>query len=101
MIKELMNKRVGDRVYFKRHKKPYIIMARRKNVMIATKKMFGKIMYSIIDLDNGICGPDDYLFNVYEYDTKEVCERALKDMENGEFEISHRHRAYINDVIER
>ena len=47
-------------------------------------------IYSIIDLQQGRMWPDNRLFGWYDYLKREDAERAIKDLESWDLEISER-----------
>ncbi|MBB1578520.1 MAG: hypothetical protein HG424_000850 [candidate division SR1 bacterium] len=60
-------------------------------------------IYSIIDLQQGRMGPDNILFRWYDYLKREDAERAIKDLESGDLEISERRgcRLVVPDRIQK
>ena len=48
------------------------------------------MIYSIVDLWEGIRGRDGYVFSPYDYFKQEDCDNYLKDITNGDVNISHR-----------
>lgn len=99
--------KVGDKIYFKEEKRPYTIRACDERYLICTKPFNPKhtVMYTIVDLQEGIRGADVYWkwggFN--EYKTTDECEEALNalyvdpfDLDSYRNEISHRNRVKLN-----
>ena len=52
-------------------------------------------VYSIIDFKEGIRGPDNLIFGIYNYFDSADCEKAISDLVSGETEISRRNRAEL------
>lgn len=78
----------------------YKCMARNERYVIFTKPMNAKrtFMYSIFDLEEMICGGDNYWCR-YKYTDQDECEQALIELENEGLDISYRNRAEIEDCI--
>ncbi len=100
-IEDFKTLKVGDKVYWKGEKKGYTVKARNERYIIVVKMLFGKPCYSILDLQEGICSTNDFVFNPYDYAEQEDIEQSLVDLNNGEYELSRRHQAYILQVIYR
>jgi hypothetical protein len=100
-LDEFKTLKIGDKIYWKNEKKGYIIKAKDKRYIIATKKLFGNIYYSILDLEKGICSTNNYVFNPYDYDNQEEIDKSLIDLNKGEYQLSKRHQVYILQVIDR
>lgn len=47
-------------------------------------------LYTIIDLEENIGGPDYWLFGKYDHRTPEGVAECLKDLESGGCQLSHR-----------
>lgn len=60
-------------------------------------------IYSIIDLQQGQMWPDNSLFGWYDYLKREDAERAIKDLESWDLEISERRgcRLVVPDKIQK
>lgn len=95
------NLKVGDKIYWKNEKRGYTIRARNERYIIVVKMMFGKPYYSILDLKEGICSTDDYVFGIYDYSIQEDIEEVLKGLIKGEVCLSRRRQAYVFQVIDR
>lgn len=100
-LDEFKTLKVGDKIYWRNEKKGYIIKAKDERYIIVTKKLFGKLYYSILDLEQGICSTNDYVFNPYDYDNQEEIDKSLMDLNKGEYQLSKRNQAYILQVIDR
>lgn len=82
----------GDRIHVPREKRPYKIRCRDDRYIICTKPFNPKrtVLYFIIDLEHKVRGPDNMVF-CFGYETQEECEERLKELQNGEIEVSYRH----------
>ena len=58
-------------------------------------------VYSLLDFEEEKRGPDNYVLGIYDYWSKEDCEQCIKDLEDGEVEISRRHGIELNIDWER
>ena len=89
-----MEYKVGDKIYFKGEKFPYVIQACDKRFLVCTKPFNPKqtVQYTIVDLEKGIRGADNYWKwgGHYDYSKQEECQQCLKDLYRGEVEISSR-----------
>jgi hypothetical protein len=47
-------------------------------------------VYSLLDFENNKRSTDNLVFGVYDYFDESDCEIVLRDLENGEMELSHR-----------
>ncbi|NRU52494.1 hypothetical protein [Clostridium beijerinckii] len=100
-LDEFKTLKLGDKIYWKNEKKGYTIKAKDERYIIVTKKLFGKLYYSILDLEKGICSTNDYVFNPYDYDNQEEIDKSLIDLNKEEYHLSKRYRACILQVIDR
>lgn len=100
-LEDLKNLKVGDKIYWKNEKKCYTIKAKNDRYLIVVKILFGKPHYSILDLQEGVCSTNDYIFNPYDYSNQEDIDKSLIDLEKNEYELSRRNQAYILQVIDR
>lgn len=93
-----MEYKVGDKIRFIEEKNPYTIRACNDRYLICTKpfNLQHTVLYSIVDLQEGIRGTNWWVFNVYEYMDAEDCKKCLDDLISGECEISHRNRIKLN-----
>lgn len=90
--------KVGDKVYVSTEKAAYTVMARNSRFIICNRKIYGKrdpdgsyqYWYFICDLDRNVRGKDNHVFSIHDYITSQDCEKALKDLEAGELEVSYR-----------
>lgn len=86
--------RVGSRVRFAEDKQSYTIRAMSERYAICTKPYNPKktVYYTIVDIVEMIRGPNNLVFNIYDYSKAEDCEQSLRDLVDGKIEISSRHR---------
>ena len=97
---------IGDKIRFAEEKRPYTVQACNERFLICTKPFNLKhtVLYTIVDLKEGIRGADNYWRwgGYFDYETKEGCEQALKaltlETEEGSIEISHINRLKLNLV---
>lgn len=92
----IYNFAVGNKVYFQGERMGYTIMAMDARYLICQKPFNPKntFQYCIVDLEKGIRGPDNY-YCKFNYDRREDCEQALRELNTGELEISYRRRAEL------
>ena len=93
-----MRYKVGDKIKFVEEKHPYTIRACNDRFLICTKPFNPKhtVLYTIVDLQEGIRGRNWWVFNIYEYKDDADCKQCLDDLISGECEISYRHRIKLN-----
>lgn len=119
---------VGTRIWFAEEKQPYRVRARSSRYLVCTKPFNPKrtVLYSIIDLEEKVRGPENLVFgmgaetdeNCVEmverlhaitkpYTPKEQTEikemrgdirRLMKPSYHGPTEVSHRHRIPLHIV---
>ncbi len=82
---------VGAKAYLFGEKKPYKVRCRDDRFIILTKPFNIKhtVQYTIIDLLNGIIGPDNMVF-CHGYETDQDCLERLHDLQEGVSEVSRR-----------
>jgi hypothetical protein len=83
----------GMKIWFKEEKRSYTIRACNERYLVCTKPYnFRKetVIYSMVDLWEGIRGRDGYVFSPYSYYTQEDCDAYLKELINGEASVSRR-----------
>lgn len=110
ITKELLNTiKFGDYIKINTWKMPMKVIATSDNFIILLKKHFDTFAYSIIEknkrgyehnliyrpengfmADEFVCGADDH-YCKYNYSNQTECEKALKELESGELEVSQRH----------
>lgn len=92
------NYKVGDKIKFQEEKHRYTIQACDSRYLVCTKPMnlYHTVLYTIVDLQEGIRGRNNQVFNSYHYKTREGCEECLNDLNSGEVKISFRNRIWLN-----
>lgn len=80
-----------DRVWFKEERIRYTVMAASNRFKVCTKPFaaVGTVLYSIIDCERGVRGPDNLVFG-FGYETHDQCLRNLEMLEDGDMEVSYR-----------
>jgi len=53
-------------------------------------------VYSILDFQKNLKAPHNLIFGPFDYFKDEDCEEAIKWLEKGEMELSHRNRAELH-----
>lgn len=88
-----MTQKVGDRLFFKEDKRPYRIRACNDRFLVCTKPHNPKrtVLYTIVDLHNGIRGTENLIFCA-GFESDQDCNEALARLTSGETEISRRNR---------
>lgn len=99
-MKGYKNLKVGDPVYIWGEVRPYRVRCRDERFIICTKPFNPKrtVMYFIIDIEKGIRGTDNRVFCM-GYETDEQCKERLKELQNGEIEVSHRNHVQLDNAI--
>ena len=85
--------KIGDKISFEGEKQRYTVQAFDDRYIIATKPFNARktYLYTIIDLKRGVRGPDNLIFGSFApYNTPEGAAENLKDLQQGEMEVSHR-----------
>lgn len=85
--------KIGDPVYIPNNVRPFRVRCRDERYIICTKPYNPQktVIYFIVDLKDGVRGPDNMVF-CSGYETKEQCEERLKELQEGRIEVSYRHR---------
>lgn len=86
-----MRAEVGDKVFIPKQKKPFRVKARDERYIICTKPFnpLHTVIYFIVDLVDKWRGPDNMIF-CNGYETDEDCQERLKELQDGEIEVSSR-----------
>ena len=120
---------VGKKVYFTNEKLPYKVMAVSERYVVVSRQLNrredAKLLhhevkmgaystfteafednkqspvYSIIDFEENIKATDNLVFGFYDYSKESDCKKVIKDLENGELELSHRNRCELSVDMER
>ena len=110
ITKELLNTiKIGDSIKINTWRRPMKVIAVSKNFFIMWKKHFKTWMYSIceknkrgyahnmiywpnggFDDDEFVCGPENYVFDKYDYSIEEERLEALQELESGDMEVSEK-----------
>lgn len=101
-MKELKDLKVGDYVWIPENKNPFVVKARDERYIICTKPYNPQhtVIYFIIDLVRNVRGTDDRIF-CFGYETKEMCEERLEDLQSGLMEVSYRNFVPLDVMCER
>jgi hypothetical protein len=87
---------VGDRVKFVEERNGYTVQAvSASGRWVACTKPFPlkrTVIYSMLDLREGLRGVDNTIGNSHGYETREDCEEAVALFDSGALEFSHRNR---------
>ena len=94
VIKYCQNLKIGDKIKFKSEKQKYTVQAKSDRYIICTKPFNLKqtVLYTIIDLTRLVRGPNNSVFNPYDYAVQEDIYECLNNLDyhvNG-IEVSHR-----------
>lgn len=83
---------VGGKIQFKGEVLAYTVQATDGRYWVCTKPFAARrtYLYCIVDSSIGMRGPDDMVFHA-GYETRADCEERLKNLQNGETELSARH----------
>jgi len=83
--------KVGDKIKFEGEKQRYTVQACDERYIIATKPFNAQktVLYTIIDLERGVRGPDNLVFS-HGYESQLDCEQNLKMLQAGGMEVSYR-----------
>ena len=94
----LKDLKIGDPVYINNDVRPYRVKCRDDRFIICTKPYNPQhtVMYFIIDLELGLRGPDNMVF-CSGYETQELCEERLKELQSGRIEVSGRRSVRIGE----
>ena len=92
---------VGDKVYIPNQKRPFRVRARDDRYIICTKPFNPKhtVIYFIVDLVKKWRAPDNMIFCM-GYETDEDCQDRLRQLQNGEIELSMRRGIPLDIDIE-
>lgn len=105
MIKKRNRLKPWDKIWCFWEKNSYKVIWRNKRFIIIAKPFYAikNFIYSIIDLQQGRMWPDNRLFGWYDYLKREDAERAIKDLESWDLEISERRgcRLVVPDRIQK
>lgn len=96
---EIYNFIPGQKIWFSSEKRPYRVQACNDRFAICTKpfNLLKTVIYTIIDLKEGIRGTENLIFCM-GFETKKQCEEALERLKSGESEVSWRNRVDLNII---
>ncbi|WP_099301951.1 hypothetical protein [Bacillus sp. Marseille-P3800] len=102
--RKLSQLKVGSEIHFKENNELFIVRGKQGNFIVATSEPDGNT-YTIIDIEKGFCGPNDRVFNPYDYKKQGDIEECLRDFNNppkemSDLKISLRHGTNVENVIE-
>lgn len=80
---------VGDKIKVPGERTKYTVRARDDRYIICTRPYNDTVWYFIVDLKLGIRGEDNMIF-CSGYVTDEECTKRLKELQNGEIQVSKR-----------
>lgn len=97
----MMKVKVGDKVKIPNERRRYTVQARDDRYIICTKwiNLQNTVLYFIIDLEARRRAPD-YMVFCRGYETREMCEERLKELQSGELELSWRRGIDLDIDIE-
>ena len=81
-----MKYKVGDKIRFAEEKRPYVVRACDERFLVCTKPFNLRpktVMYTIVDLVEGIRGTDGYAIGPYDYYEQEDCDAYLKELQQS------------------
>jgi hypothetical protein len=92
--------KVGSRLYFITDKRPFVVKAMNDRFIIATKPFNVRktCLYTILDMKMGIRGPNNLVFNMYDYTKQPDIEDCLNDLSDPDevTEVSRRRSVSID-----
>ncbi|PAD46688.1 hypothetical protein CHI09_11210 [Shouchella clausii] len=102
--RKLRELNVGSEIYFKQDNALFIVRGKQGKFLVATSEP-DRETYTIIDIEKGFCGPNDRVFNPYNYKKQEDIEECLRDFNNppedmSDLKISLRHGTNVENVID-
>ena len=84
----------GMKIWFDGERNGYTIRACNERYLVCTKPYNLRkdtVIYSMVDLWEGIRGKDGYVFSPYNYYDQEDCDSYLEDITNGKVSVSRHH----------
>lgn len=96
-LDKLKDLQVGDFLTFPEEKRKYEIRAKGDRYMVCTKPFFKTVLYSVVDLEEGVRGTENLVFGAGA-ETNEDCAEMLMRLEGRcphrgiQTEVSHRNR---------
>jgi hypothetical protein len=85
--------KVGDKVRFRGDRRAYTVQACNDRFAVCTKLFAarGTVIYTIIDIDEGVRGTENLVFCA-GFETQHECKEAIERLASGETEVSRRNR---------
>ena len=87
--------KVGSKLKFSNDRLWFAVMAISDKFAVCDSK--GAKYHTIVDFNKKIRGDDNLVFH-NGYDTKELCEARLSELESGDLEISHRNNVPLEII---
>ncbi|MBX0320119.1 hypothetical protein [Shouchella clausii] len=102
--RKLRQLKVGSEIYHKQTNELFIVRGKQGKFLVATTEPGGET-YTIIDIEQCFCGPNDRIFNPYDYRKQEDIEECLRDFNHppedmSDLKISQRYGMNVEDVID-
>jgi hypothetical protein len=97
MIQIIENIKIGSKITFQEEKQSYKVMAFDHRYLICIKPFNLKqtYLYSIVDLEKGIRGADNY-YGKFNYEDYDECIEAIIELHTGEMGLSYRNWCKLN-----
>jgi len=98
-LKSLATVPVGTRIYFAEEKQPYRVKARSKRFLVCTKpfNLAKTVIYTIVDLKEGVRGPENLVFGMGA-ETDEQCREMVDRLEGREKPMTKKDLAWVRKV---
>jgi hypothetical protein len=85
--------KVGNKIKFKNEKQRYTVQAKSERFIVCTKPFNARktYLYTIVDLKRIVRGAVGLVFGLTDdVNSPEEAQECINDLENGEYEVSHR-----------
>lgn len=93
----------GQRIWFSDGKKSFRVREANEHFAICTQPYNFRpktVVYTIIDFERGVRGPDNMVFGIHDYYSDEDCKDAFDELNRGELEVSGRTSRFVKlDII--
>ncbi len=91
---------VGARIYFVEEKAPYRVKARSDRFLVCTKPFNPRktVLYTIVDLEEGVRGPENLVFG-FGAETDEQCREMIERLEGREKPTSAEDLAELRKIV--
>ncbi len=99
-MKNLNQLQIGDKVYWKNDKKSFTVKAKTNNYILCSRNIFGKCNYSVLDLNNQICGIAYTTLDTFNLLKEEDSQNFLDLIEKGINTFIKGKERKIKDVID-